>query len=173
MSQGKHSVWEWAQPVQRSFQRWEGGGLEQNIILGLWDIIAAYFLWCQCCKGRGKKLHKICLLVCPPHSWRGIWECWRCNFFFTFCCFQIIGVALLFLILLLCLAYTVHRMLLVRVCMERKDNFGGNKSPFPRIFFLPETSLSNKAPVLAGYSCQSFNFLCISVTEREKITACV
>lgn len=35
-------------------------------------------------------------------------------------------VTLLFLILLMCLEYTVHRKLLVSVYMERKDNFGGN-----------------------------------------------
>lgn len=29
------SAWEWAQPAQQSFQRWEGGGLEHNIILAL------------------------------------------------------------------------------------------------------------------------------------------
>lgn len=78
------------------------------------------------------------------------------------------GVALLFLILLLCLEYTVHRLLLVSVCMERKDNFGRNKSPFPRIYFLPKTSLSNKALVLAGY-CQSFNLLCISVLREKRL----
>lgn len=62
----------------------------------------------------------------------------------------------------------IHRILLVSVCMERKDNFGGNKSPFPRIRFLPKTSLSNKALVLAGY-CQSFNLLCISVLREKRL----
>lgn len=114
-----------------------------------------------------KKLQKSCLFVCPPHPWREIWECWRYNFSFSFCCFQITGVALLFLILL-CLDYTVHRILLVSVCMERKDNFGGNKSLFPRLYFLPKTSLSNKALVLAGY-CQSFNLLCISVLREKRL----
>lgn len=78
------------------------------------------------------------------------------------------GVALLFLILLLCLEYTVHRILLVSVYMERKDNFGGSQSPFSRIYFLPKTSLSNKALVLTGY-CQSFNFLCISVLIEKRL----
>lgn len=64
--------------------------------------------------------------------------------------FQIMGVAFLLIILLLCLKYTVKYLLLM--CMGRTDNFGENKSPFSRTYFLPNTRLDSKALAFAaGY----------------------